>query len=65
MIKIEKQLDVGKYTLLILDSPVPAVNFKKVSIAGVEYETEIAYDMKNSIGVLGKGAFENEEIIFI
>ncbi len=65
MIKVEKQLDAGKYTLLILNVLVPNINFKKVIIDGNEYETEIAYDLKNSIGILGKGNFVNKEIQFI
>lgn len=65
MIKVEKQLDAGNYTLLILDAPVPDTNFKKIIIERNEYETEIAYDLKNSIGILGKGNFVNKEIQFI
>ena len=65
MIKIIKQIDAGKCTLLILDSPIPNKNFHKVSIDGNKYETEIAYDMKNSIGILGNGEFEGKEIVFV
>lgn len=65
MIKVKKQLDAGKMTLLILDSPIPDSNFSKVLIDGNAYETEIAYDLKDSIGILGKGEFENKEIQFI
>lgn len=65
MIKVKKQLDAGKMTLLILDSPIPDSNFSKALIDGNAYETEIAYDLKDSIGILGKGEFENKEIQFI
>lgn len=65
MIKVEKQIDAGKFTLLILDSPVPDSNFQKVSIDGKEYETEIAYDLRNSIGIPGKGDFEGKNVQFV
>lgn len=52
-------------SLLILDSPIPDINFSKVLIDGNTYGTEIDYDLKNSIGILGKGEFENKEIQFI
>lgn len=54
-----------KMSLLILDSPIPDINFSKVLIDGNTYGTEIDYDLKNSIGILGKGEFENKEIQFI
>lgn len=65
LIRVKKQLDIGKFTLLILNTSVPDNNFKKVIIDGKEYETEIAYDLKDSIGIVGKGNFENKEIEFI
>lgn len=65
MTKVKKQLDIGNITLLILNTSIPDCNFKKVLIDGKEYETEIAYDLKDSIGIVGKGDFENKEIQFI
>lgn len=56
---------MGNFTLLILDSTIPDNNFKKVLIDGNEYETEIVYDLKSSIGILGKGTFESKEIRFV
>lgn len=65
MIRIETQFDAGKYTLLGLDFPPPLKWNKKVEIDGIEYETEVAYDLKNSIGIVGKGNFVGKEIKFI
>ena len=65
MIKIIKQLDIGKYTLVELDSTTPDTKFNKAIIENEEYELEIAYDLKNSIGIIGKGNFIGKEIIFI
>ena len=65
MSKVVKQVDIGKYTLITLDTPIPNANFQKVVIENREYETEIAYDLKNSLGIIGKGNFENKEIQFI
>lgn len=64
MIKIEKQLDAGKYTALFLNSPVPHMNFKKLIIDGKEYEPVIAYDLPKCIAVNAKGDFEGKEINF-
>lgn len=65
MSKITKQLGVGKYTLIELDSEIPNTKFNKAIIENKEYELEIAYDLKNSIGIVGKGNFVGKEIIFI
>lgn len=65
MIKIIKQFDVGKYTLIGMDSQTPNTKFNKAIIDGKEYELEIAYDLKNSIGIVGKGNFVGKEIIFV
>ena len=65
MIKIVKQFDLGKYTLVAMDSPMPNKKFNKVKINEKEYKTEIAYDLDNSIGIIGKDNFVGKEITFV
>ena len=64
MIRIEKQLDAGKYTVLCLNQPIPVECGEKVTIDNKEYKTEIVYDLPNSIGILANGNFEGKEILF-
>ena len=65
MIKIIDQVEVGKYTVLFLDAPVPLKNFNMLKIDGILYETEIVYDSTKSIGVCGTGNFVGKEIDFV
>ena len=65
MIKVDKQLKAGNYTVLLLNSEVPDITFSKLIIDGKEYKPEIVYDMKNSIGVAATGEFEGKEVKFI
>ncbi len=65
MIKIIKQLDAGKYTVLCLNAPVPNTNFRKLSIDEKEYESVIVYDLPESIAIEAKGDFVGKEIIFL
>lgn len=65
MIKIKSQLEVGKYTVLILDSNIPYSKVSKVIIDGRTFKTEIIYDMPNSIGIIANGNFIGNEIKFI
>lgn len=65
MIKVNKQLEGGNYSVLMLDSDIPHTKFSKLLINGKEYKPEIVYDLKNSIGVAASGDFEGKEIQFI
>lgn len=65
MIKVYKQLKAGKYTVLLLDSAIPATKFTKLVIDGAEYAPEMVYDLKDSIGITGVGDFEGKEVKFI
>lgn len=65
MIKVNKQLNAGHHTVLLLDSEIPNKRFSKLVIDGTEYEPEIVYDLKNSIGVAATGDFEGKEVKFI
>lgn len=65
MIKVNKQLEVGNYSVLMLDSEIPHTKFSKLLINGKEYKPEIVYGLKNSIGVAASGDFEGKEIQFI
>ena len=65
MIKVNKQIKTGNSTILLLDSEIPHIRFSKLLIDGEEYKPEIVYDLKNSIGVLAIGDFEDKEIRFI
>ena len=64
MVKIEKQLNAGKYTVLCLNQPIPFECGNKVTIDGREYEAEIVYDLPNSIGILATGSFVGKDIVF-
>lgn len=65
MIKIKSQLEVGKYTVLILDSNIPYSRGSEVVINGRTFQTEIVYDIPNSIGIIAHGDFIGKEIKFI
>lgn len=65
MIKVDKQLQAGKYTVLLLDSEIPPIRFSKLVIDGEEYKPETVYDLENSIGVAATGDFEGKEVKFI
>lgn len=65
VIKVIAQLNAGKYTILILSKEIP-FNWKKtVKIDNEMYDTEIVYDIENSIGVIGKGDFVGKEVKFL
>ncbi len=64
MIKIENQLDAGKYTVLCLNK-MPVADFRKIVIEEKEYEPIIVYDLPNSIAVQEKGDFVGKEIKFV
>lgn len=49
--KILNKLNVAGRTLLTLEGDVLEVNASKVLIEGKEYSFDIAYDMKNTIGI--------------
>lgn len=65
MIKVDKQLQAGKYTVLLLDSEIPHIRFSKLVIDGKEYKPETVYDLENSIGIPATGDFEGKEVKFI
>ena len=49
--KVINKLSVAGMTLLTLDGDVLSVNADKVLVDGKEYEYDIAFDMKNTIGI--------------
>ena len=49
--KVIKKLSIAGRTLLTLDGDVLSVNADKVFVDGKEYEYDIAFDMKNTIGI--------------
>lgn len=53
IMKIKSKLIVDNRSILSLDGEVLALNAKKVIIQGKKYSFEIAYDMKNTIGING------------
>lgn len=65
MIKVNKQLDSGNFTVLILNCAPPNKWNNTVRIDGIIYETEIVYDLPNAIGIKGKGDFLNKNVDFI
>lgn len=57
---IKKQLSAGKYTVLCFDNLDSFPPTNTVKIDGVEYKTEIVYDLPNAIGIVGNGSFEGK-----
>jgi len=49
--------------VLCLNQPVPVGLKKKIVIDDKEYETEIVYDLPNSIGIKGHGTFVGKKIL--
>ena len=65
LIKVIAQFEMGKYTVIQLDNPIPLKKFDMVEIDGIFYIPEIVYDMPQSIGVLGIGKFVGKTVSFI
>ncbi len=65
MIRVNEQSDIGKYTVLFLNTTVPKIRFTKIKIDGKEYCPEIVYDMNDAIAVKEKGNYVGKEIEFI
>lgn len=65
MNKVIEQFNCGKYTVISLKSPPPSHWKKGVRIDNIEYDTEIVYDLPNSIGIIGTGDFKDKQIEFI
>lgn len=49
--KVLNQLNLQNKTILTLDEDILHKNYNKVIIEGEEYDFDIAYDMKNTIGI--------------
>ena len=49
--KILNKLNVAGRTLLTLDDDILSIDASKVVVDGSEYEFDIAFDMKNTIGI--------------
>lgn len=49
--KILNKLSVSGRTLLTLDGEILEMSATKVRVDGKEYDFDIAYDMKNAIGI--------------
>ena len=56
-----KQLNAGKYSVLLLDSKIPSSRFSKLVIAGKAYKPVIVYDLPDSIAIAAEGEFEGKE----
>lgn len=65
MIRVEHQLDAGENTLLILDAPIPMRLYNKIKINNEYYKPVIAYDLADSIGIVGKGNFVGQKVEFV
>lgn len=65
LIKVFKQLNAGKYSVLLLDSKIPSSRFSKLVIAGKAYKPVIVYDLPDSIAIAAEGEFEGKEVEFI
>lgn len=49
--KIISKLSLAEKTILTLDGDILSMNPSKVIVDGKEYEFNVAYDMKNTIGI--------------
>ncbi len=62
---------VSKYTVLIFDKPILGENpevpegFTRIIIDGVAYTPEIAYDLPNSIGIVGNLDATGKDVQFV
>lgn len=65
MRKIVSAIRVGKYTLLLLDGPVPSEEYSKYSIDGIEYDIVPVYDLPNNIAVAAEGLFVGKTVQFV
>ena len=65
MRKIVSAIRVGKYTLLLLDGPVPSKEYSKYCIDGIEYDIVPVYDLPNNIAVAAEGLFVGKTVQFI
>lgn len=61
--KVKSKLNIPNRTILTLDGDVANIMASKVVVGGKEYEFDIAYDMKNTIGIKAEIA-DCEEIEF-
>lgn len=59
--KVISKLNVAGKTLLTLDGDILNIDASKVIIDGEKYDFDIAYDMKNTIGVNIETV--NEEVV--
>lgn len=49
--KVLSKLNIAGRTLLTLDGDILDMNASKVLVDGKEFDFDIAYDMKNTIGI--------------
>lgn len=49
--KVLSKLNIAGRTLLTLDGDILSVDASKVVVDGKEYDFDIGYDMKNTIGI--------------
>ncbi len=63
--KVENELSIGKYKVLLLDKNLPLKPFKAIRIKNKEFKIIIPYDLKNSIAIESDGDFINETVEFI
>lgn len=62
--KVLSVLHIPNKTILTLDGEVLGLNANKVVINGKEYDFDVAYDLKNTIGVAADG-LKCESVDFI
>lgn len=53
IMKVLSKLNVATKTILTLDGDVLGLDASKVIINGEQYDFDIAYDLKNTIGING------------
>lgn len=58
--KIISKLFLAEKTILTLDGDILSMNPSKVIVDGKEYEFNVAYDMKNTIGIDVNGVYGDE-----
>lgn len=62
--KVLSKLNIAGRTLLTLDGDILSVDASKVVVDGKEHDFDIAYDMKNTIGIKVLD-IESEEVDFV
>ena len=65
MLKVKKELSIGKYKVLSLNGSLPLKPFKIARIKNEDFLVTIPYDLKDSIAIESNQHFIDEVVEFI